>query len=155
MLRLVTGKFLTKQEKELFRKAVIYTLAYLIPDKYHKGRTLTIIVGPAKSLDRQDKDYTYTGNAWYDFDKKRAYIWLNSDLIKKNHKKPWSKFQKLYEYMCHECVHIKQMFVDGIFTEYPDDISWEEYFNLPVEIEAYGRTYYLMIRLQEMFENYV
>lgn len=99
--------------------------------------------------------------AWctYDgvFEDKRVFtIVVNIKQVNKKAKKPEIKFKNLFVDLGHELVHVKQYlnnelrdYCDGSYKflgrKYrpilEDKDGMEEYFNSPIEIEAYGREY--------------
>lgn len=151
MLRLVTGKYLSKDDKEILRLAVIYTLSYLVPEKKLKGRKLTVVVRPGKAEEETTNDVG--GLSWFDKKKNRAYIWLDSDLIGRRGKKSWTRLRYLLELLVHELVHVKQFFVDNDYDNAQCPGDEEAYWSAPQEIEAYGRTPWLMIRLERLINS--
>ena len=146
MLRF-SGLKLPKDEMKLLKMAARFTLDRHV-SKY-KQRNLTITVSlEDSSPSGWDGECVYVGN----INNKRVFdITIRPlSLINKKAKKPIVRLKSVIEVLMHELIHVKQYANNELFDYkngdtrydgkvYPLNEEYEEYWNSPWEIEAYGR----------------
>lgn len=156
----IQGGHLSREDKLLLRSLVRYTLDFLLKDRDHHLRNLTVTVGPPNARQRKDQ---YRAEMWSDNHpdgSKTIQIWLRDSRINKRAKTFLKRFEKIGMDLCHELVHAKQ-YVTGELVELdagykflgkkygsPDDKDIFAYFEQPFEIEAYGRERGLWVRFE-------
>jgi hypothetical protein len=151
------GVKLSPDEMKYIRAAAKFTL-----DKYitrYRQNKIDIEVNLV-----EDKKMTWGGDCTYfgiEEDRKKFEVRIQSTLVKKQAKKIDTRMKDLVATLIHELIHVKQYvnnqlfdYVDGKTVRYEgkiykDSDDFVSYWDLPYEIEAYGRTvgtYELFIR---------
>jgi len=160
------GACLTKTDKYLLRKAVNYTLEYLLPKDYKADyRVFVTVTNPDPS---QAKNLV--ADCDLRFNKKTKVntirIWLNAKRIRRKAPTHLWQFALIIKDLCHELIHAKQFLVGELVNvndkyykfggkryKYPKDSDTVGYLEQPHEIEAYGREKALYLRFKKYMKK--
>ena len=161
----IESQYITREEKLFIRRAIVYTLDYLIPRKNRKNYQLSVRIEPKgtsqflhKSIKSDSRSVTFRESST------NCKIWIWNKLINKNGKTLYSKFKNMLSYLFHELVHVKQFLrgelldINETHYRYKGKVyklgdefhNIMDYYKRPEEIEAYG----LEVGLRERFKEF-
>jgi len=158
---------LTVEEKKFLHKAAIYTMDYLVSRRARKNTSIVIKIQEIPKVKGRVVYRGFTNTTLVD-DMKFFEVIVDKRNINKRGLKPSSKFKKLLYTMMHELVHVKQdiknecfYYADGgvrfkgqkLNREQVESHDDDTYYNLPYEIEAYGREQHLVNRFLKMHKR--
>jgi hypothetical protein len=146
MLR-ITGKKLNKEEKEILKECAKFTLDKFVTKSKQKRISVIVEIGEEK-LNGWSGQCEYLGR---ENNIRKFRVYISSKKVNKNAKDVIKKMRDPLLTIIHELVHVKQ-YVNCQLFDYKDGKTkfegkvyenckqYEKYWDMPWEIEAYGRT---------------
>jgi hypothetical protein len=148
-----------RDDVQLIKKYAYFCLTRFVSNSVLRKSIITIkVVTPEELTSKEDRKDLKEMNAWMFYDgvvndRKKFTITLAKSVINKKAKNQEVRLKKIFQYLAHELIHVKQYLLNELFdyTEgkvvrymgdkysYTDELDWS-YWDAPWEIEAYGRS---------------